>query len=112
MKLKVDKSDLLSLVSKTQNIVEKRNTMPVLANILLEAKDGHLRVYATDLEVSLTDEVSATIQTPGTVAVGAKNLFDIIREMGDGEIELTKNQNNWLGIKQKKISLQHCWNQR
>lgn len=102
MKLKVEKTELLSLISKTQNIVEKRNTMPVLANVLLEAKDDRLKVYATDLEVSLTDEISAKIQTPGTVAVGAKNLFDIIRELGDGEIELTKGQNNWLGIKQKK----------
>ncbi len=102
MKIKVEKSELLNLIAKTQNIVEKRNTMPVLSNILLEAKEGRLKVFATDLEVSLTDEIQAEVAEPGSVAVGAKNLFEIIRELGDGPVSLSKSQNNWLQLKQKK----------
>ena len=61
MKLKIEKKDLISLLSKTQNIVEKRNTMPVLVNVLFDAKKGSLKVFATDLEVSLTDETEAEV---------------------------------------------------
>src|SRR3954471_12068406 len=102
MKVKIEKSDLVNLISKTQNIVEKRNTMPVLSNILLEAKDDRLKVFATDLEVSLTDEIPAEVLEAGTVAVGAKNIFEIVRELADGAVNLSKAQNNWLTVKQKK----------
>ncbi|MEN0057841.1 MAG: DNA polymerase III subunit beta, partial [Bdellovibrio sp.] len=61
MKLEIDKRDLLSLIGKTQNIVEKRNTMPILVNVLLEADQNSLKVFATDLEVSLTDQIKAHV---------------------------------------------------
>ena len=104
MKISVQKSDLFQLLSKTQNIVEKRNTMPVLANVLLEAKNGRLKVYATDLEVSLTDDVEAEVEMAGQVAVNAKNLFEIVRELPDGSVKLSKAENNWLSIRQNKSS--------
>lgn len=102
MLIEVEKKDLLSLLGKTQNIVEKRNTMPILVNVLLEAKDGLLKVFATDLEVSLTDQVPTLKEKPGKVAVSAKSLFEIIKELDDGPIVLTKRDNNWLEIKQRK----------
>jgi len=102
MKIKVDKKDLIALLGKTQNIVEKRNTMPVLINILLEAEEGTLRVFATDLEVSLTDIAKVELDKPGKIAVNAKNLFDIVRELGEGPILLETKANNRLQIKQKK----------
>lgn len=102
MKFEVEKKDLFALLVKTQNIVEKRNTMPVLVNILLELKDGILKIFATDLEVSLTDEAKVKMTTPGKVAVNAKNLFEIIKELAEGPVTLTKKENNWLEIKQNK----------
>ncbi len=75
MKLKVDKKDLIALLSKTQNIVEKRNTMPILINVLLKADKNNLQVFATDLEVSLTDQVPVKTEVEGQIAVNAKNLF-------------------------------------
>lgn len=102
MKFKAEKKDLLSLLSKTQNVVEKRNTMPILVNVLLDVENDHLKVFATDLEVSLTDQISVEVSTPGKVAVNAKNLFDIIKELGEGKIQLNKKDNNWLEIKQEK----------
>lgn len=104
MKIEIEKKDLMSLLGKTQNIVEKRNTMPILVNVLLDAKDSSLKVFATDLEVSLTDSSKCKIQTPGQVAVGAKNLFDIIKELSEGTIQLFKKENNWLEIKQGKYT--------
>ncbi len=102
MKLEIEKKDLMDLISKTQKIVEVRNTMPVLVNILLSTGKNALTVFATDLEVSLTDQVSANIKKEGQVAVGAKVFFDVIRELNEGKIHLTKKENNWLEIKQNK----------
>jgi len=80
MKLEIEKKDLMSLIGKTQNIVEKRNTMPVLVNVLLEADQNNLKVFATDLEVSLTDSVPCKVIQSGKVAVSAKSLFEIAKE--------------------------------
>ncbi len=102
MKIQVEKKDLLNLLSKTQNIVEKRNTMPVLVNVLLQAEEGSLKVFATDLEVSLTDQIPAQVKEPGKVAASAKHLFDIIKELPDGVVQLNKKENNWLEIRQNK----------
>ena len=75
-----------NLIGKTLNIVEKRNTIPVLTNILLEVGSSYLKVFATDLEVSLTDQVECRVHKEGKVAVSAKSLFDICKELGEGPI--------------------------
>lgn len=102
MKIKIEKKDLIALLSKTQNIVEKRNTMPVLVNVLFEAKKNKLKVFATDLEVSLTDECDAEVSEEGQIAINARNLFDIVKELSEGPILLTQKKNNWMEIKQNK----------
>lgn len=102
MKIQIDKKEFLNLLSRTQNIVEKRNTMPILVNVLIEAQDDRLKVFATDLEVSLTDEIKVEVYQAGKVAVNAKNLHDIIKELPEGPISLSKKENNWLEIKQNK----------
>lgn len=104
MKLEIEKRDLLNLIGKTQNVVEKRNTMPVLVNVLMDCNQGKLKIFATDLEVSLTDEALAKVQVAGKVAVSAKSLFDIVKELNEGSITLTKKENNWLEIKQGKYT--------
>jgi DNA polymerase III subunit beta len=104
MKLEVDKRELLSLIGKTQNIVEKKNTMPVLVNILLEAENDCLKVFATDLEVSLTDKIKVKVQQAGKVAISAKALYEISKELSEGPITLIKKENNWLEIKQGKYT--------
>ena len=102
MKLSVEKKDLINVIARAQNIVEKRNAMPILVNVLLEAKTESLTGFATDLEVSLTDEIPALVKTPGKVAVNAKNLFEIIKELPEGKIELERKENNWLKISQNR----------
>ncbi|MCB0390935.1 MAG: DNA polymerase III subunit beta [Bdellovibrionales bacterium] len=102
MKVRITKSNLVGLIAKAQNIVEKRNTMPILVNILMDAENSRLKVFATNLEVSLTDEVDVTVIESGRVAVNAKSLFDIVKELPDGEVTLEKQNNNWLKITQGK----------
>ena len=103
MKIEIQKKDLLNLLSRTQNIVEKRNTMPILINVLLDAQDNQLKAYATDLEVSLTDVSMVSVKDAGKVAVSAKSLYEITKELIDGPITLIKKENNWLEIKQGKF---------
>lgn len=103
MKLQIAQSDFLNLLSRTQNIVEKRNTMPILINVLLDAEGDSLKVFATDLEVSLTDRVNTIVERPGRVAVNAKSLFDILKELPSGPIEIEKRENNWLRIRQNQV---------
>jgi DNA polymerase III subunit beta len=102
MKFEIEKNDLLKLLQKTQNIIEKRNTMPILSNALLVAEKGKISIYATDLEVSLKDDAPAKVEVEGKVAVSAKNLFDLVKELADSNIQIVKKNNNWLEIKSKK----------
>ena len=59
MKVKIQRSALLSGLQRVQGVVEKRNTMPVLANILLEAKDSQVTIFGTDLEIGIKDSLPA-----------------------------------------------------
>ena len=102
MKIEIEKKDLIGLIGKTQNIVEKRNTLPILVNVLLEADKNEIKVFATDMEVSLTDSVKCKVSQAGKVAVSAKSLFDITKELAEGQIQLIKKDNNWLEIRQGK----------
>lgn len=104
MKIEIEKKDLMSLIGKTQNIVEKRNTMPVLVNVLMAAEKEQLQIFATDLEVSLTDTTKVKVSQEGKVAVSAKSLFEIAKELSEGPIQLVKKDNNWLEIKQGKYT--------
>ncbi len=102
MKIKIEKKKLVQFLGRPQNIVEKRNTMPILVNVLLEVNESKLTLFATDLEVSFTDEINVHVVEPGKAAVNAKQLFDIVRELSEGPITLQKKNNNWLEVKQNK----------
>ena len=86
MELKVRKTDLLRELQLFQGIVERKNTIPVLANVLMEADAEELRLLATDLEVSLRSRCAATIATEGAVTVPAKKLYEVVRALPETEI--------------------------
>ena len=86
MELKVRKTDLLRELQLFQGIVERKNTIPVLANVLLEAEGEQVRLLATDLEVSLRSGCAATVTTAGAVTVPAKKLYEVVRALPETEI--------------------------
>ena len=86
MELKVRKTDLLRELQLFQGIVERKNTIPVLANVLMEAEADQLRLLATDLEVSLRSRCTATITTEGAVTVPAKKLYEVVRALPETDI--------------------------
>jgi DNA polymerase-3 subunit beta len=89
MKFKADRATLMKSLAHVQNVVEKRNTIPILANVLLNVRDGKLTIAATDLEIALVEEVPAQATRNGAITVPAATLFEIVRRQPDNaEIEL------------------------
>ncbi len=88
MEFKITREHFLEGLSKTQGVVEKKNTMPVLSNILLDADKNGLKITATDLEVALICHIPAQVLTPGKITVQARSLHDIVREINNPEVKL------------------------
>jgi DNA polymerase-3 subunit beta len=98
MKLTIAKSELQRGLTRIQSIVEKRNSMPILANALLETNDGKLEIAATDLEVGIRGAHVAEISQEGGLTVSAKKFFEIIRELPDDAVTLESTANSYLDI--------------
>jgi len=94
MELKIMKEDFLKALTKAQGVVEKRHTMAVLSNVLLNAEKGNLVISATDLEVGLETNVPAQTLKPGKITVSCRSLHDVVREAAAAEIKLTLGQND------------------
>lgn len=90
MELRIEREELLRGIAKAQNIVERRTTMPILSNILLEAEDSSLKVSATDLEIGFQGTYSAQVETPGATTISGKKLFEIVRSLGSPEVHLAE----------------------
>jgi DNA polymerase-3 subunit beta len=103
MKLSITKSEFLRGLGRIQSIVEKRNSMPILANVLIEApekgKEAKLHLAATDLEVGIKSLHPANVSEPGGLTVSAKKLFEIIRELPDETIDIAATTNSYLEIR-------------
>jgi DNA polymerase-3 subunit beta len=82
MKATIERATLLRCLSHVQSVVERRNTIPILSNVLIEAgHDGTLRVMATDLDLQVVEHMAAvSVEAPGAITVSAHLLFDIARK--------------------------------
>ena len=95
MKLTIERSDLLNALSHVQNVVERRNTIPILSNVLMEAKGSEVTFVATDLDIEAVDSADATISSAGAVTAPAGTLFDVVRKLPSGaDVELELNPEN------------------
>src|ERR671929_1714809 len=100
MQFVVSKQNLQKELGFVQGVVEKKNTIPVLSNILIESVgENTIRITGTDLDVTLRCETEAEIKTPGTMCVGARKLFDIARVLPDAPVSFRKEENNWASVK-------------
>ena len=102
MKLRIARDELLTGLQRVQGVVEKRNTMPVLSNILLEAKADGVDILATDLEIGMRGLYKAAVREPGSITLSARKLYEILKELPGGEIDLTVGENNWATIQAGK----------
>ncbi|MBF0146218.1 MAG: DNA polymerase III subunit beta [Magnetococcales bacterium] len=88
MEFHIQKDPFLKALSRIQTVVERRNTMTMLGTALLEAQDGRITLSATDLEVSLRTTCNAEIRQEGSMALNAKTLFEIVRELPPTNVTL------------------------
>src|SRR6201986_1163726 len=93
MELVVRKNDLLRELQLFQGIVERKNTIPILANVLMEAKGDEVRFLATDLEVGLRSKCAATVSKPGTITLPAKKFYEIVRSLPETDIRIAEDKN-------------------
>src|SRR3712207_930565 len=91
MKATIERATLLRSLGHVQSVVERRNTIPILSNVLIEAtKEGALRLMATDLDLQVNDAVEAQVQQAGATTVPAHTLFEIVRKLPEGsQVELS-----------------------
>ena len=101
MKATIERSNLLRCLSHVQSVVERRNTIPILSNVLIEASgEGSLRVMATDLDLQVVEQMAAvSVDAPGAITVSAHLLFDIARKLPDGSQVSLQTSENRLVIK-------------
>jgi DNA polymerase-3 subunit beta len=100
MELKIGAQELARALGRSQGIVEKKSTMPILSHVLLEAKKGNLlHVSATDLDLSVSSEHPCEVLKEGALAVPAKHLFEIIRSLPEQQVTLKKAGNNYLEVR-------------
>jgi DNA polymerase-3 subunit beta len=103
MKFTIEKNEFQKGLARIQAIVEKRNSMPILANVLIEAskkgKASQLQLSATDLEVGIRGVHEAKVETAGGVTASAKKLFEIIRELPEEPIQISTTENQYLDIR-------------
>src|ERR671921_155509 len=91
MKVTIERAVLLKSLGHVQSVVERRNTIPILSNVLIEAReDGSLRLMATDLDLQVDESVPANVAQPGATTLSAHTLFDIVRKLPEGsQVELS-----------------------
>ncbi len=89
MKFKADRATLLKALAHVQSVVEKRNTIPILANVMISAAGGKLTLTATDMEIAIVEEVAASTTQDGKCTAPAATLYEIVRKLPDtAEVEL------------------------
>ena len=84
MRVVLERSNLIKSLAHVQRVVERRNTIPILSNVLLRAAGGKLTLKATDLDLEVTEEVPAMVEQEGSTTVPAHMLYDIVRKLPDG----------------------------
>jgi DNA polymerase-3 subunit beta len=103
MRLSIDKPSLSKALGHVASVVERRNTIPILSNVLLSARDNELKLTATDLDMELVETVPCRSKGEGATTVPAHMFYDIVRKVHDGaEIELARL------VEQVRLSIRSC----
>lgn len=112
MKFKIPKNELLSAIQTVQNVVSSKMTLPILSNILIDARKSKLKMNATDLDIGISCELPVEISEEGAITIPAKRFSDIVKEMPAGDISVHAKKNNQIdiegeGCRFKLIGLPH-----
>src|SRR5216684_8750661 len=92
MELVVRKNELLRELQLFQGIIERKNTIPILANVLFEAKGDEVRMLATDLEVALRSRCQASVTKSGSLTLPAKKLYEIVKALPETDVRIEEDK--------------------
>ena len=99
MRLSIERAALLKALGHVQNVVERRNTIPILSNVLMSAEDGKVTLIATDLDIEISEDTAADVSAPGQITAPAHTLYDIARKLPDGaQVALQINAEDRLDV--------------
>jgi DNA polymerase-3 subunit beta len=102
MEFSVSKAALLNELTTTQGVVERKTTIPILSNLLVEAREGRVTITATDLELSVRTSCEAKVKKEGAGTIPAKKLLELVRLLPEGEIKFKLLDNHWVEIVSEK----------
>jgi DNA polymerase-3 subunit beta len=99
MEITVSRQDLVRELTATQSVVERKTTIPILSNFLLEAEDDRLSLTATDLDQAIRTSAAVKVKKPGACTIPARKLYDYIKLLPDGDISIKLLENHWVQIR-------------
>ena len=103
MEIIVRKNDLVKELHLVQGIVERKNSIPILSNVLAEARGGEVRISATDLDVSLRCGCAAQVVKEGSITLGAKKLYEIARALPESDVQIKVLPDSWATIDCERV---------
>ncbi|HLB25255.1 MAG TPA: DNA polymerase III subunit beta [Nitrospirota bacterium] len=99
MKFAIKKEEFLKGLSRVQSVADRRNTVPILSNVLIESVEGGIAITATDLEIGLRGVYEAVVSEPGGVTLSARKLYEIVRELPEEDVSVESSESNWATIR-------------
>jgi DNA polymerase-3 subunit beta len=102
MQFNIDRDQFLMALNKVQGIIEKKNTVPILANVLIETTNNQIIITATDLEIGIKSIYDADVIETGKITISAKKLFEIIKELPNATVNFNTKNNYWVEINCEK----------
>ena len=104
MEITVSKADLVRELQLVQGIVERKNSIPILSNVLADARGKEVRISATDLDVSLRTACPAEVASEGAITLGAKKLYEIARSLPESDVRLKVLPDAWAAIECERVN--------
>ena len=99
MEISLSRQDLLRELTSTQSVVERRTTIPILSNFLMEAGEDRLTITGTDLEQSMRTSCEAQVKKPGACTIPARKLYDYVKLLPEGDVSIKLMDNHWVQIR-------------
>src|SRR5581483_4644509 len=96
MKINVERGAFLKALSHVQSVVERRNTIPILSNVMIEAGKGQLKLTATDLDIEIVEAIPADVLRNGSATAPAHMLYDIVRKLPEGAFQIGEQDGHCL----------------
>src|SRR3954470_7416281 len=99
MEITVSRQELVKELTATQSVVERKTTIPILSNFLIEADGDRLNITATDLDQAIRTSAAVKVKKPGSCTIPARKLYDYIKLLPEGDISIKLMDNHWVQIR-------------